>query len=39
METLSPKQELRPREAVLEPRMLPPKQAQKHRVCDGDPEP
>ena len=38
METLDPEQELRPPEAAPEPRMLPPQQAQKHRICIGEPE-
>lgn len=39
MEALRAKQKIRPAKALPEPRMLPPKKAQNHRVCDGDPEP
>ena len=38
MENLSLEQEIRLHEAVLDMRVLPPQQAQKHRVCNGDPE-
>ena len=39
METLRAEQEIRPAEAMPDVRMLLPEQAQKHRVCDGDPKP
>ena len=38
MENLRGEQELRPSKAVPDPYRLPPWLAQKHRVCNGEPE-
>ena len=38
MENLRGEQSLHRWEAMPEPRMLPPEQAQKHRICNGEPE-